>query len=350
MSEIIYEDSSRGLSMFIDEGYSNDFVDLLKTTIWGTDGLRYLSHGLKEELARIPNFRMIRLLQDEILLGVYGLAEKNISIGDAKIKAIHRMLLAVDQKHLGQGFGKLLVEQTKHHFLDMKNDAVMLYGYIEEQNSRSLGLSKKAGYQNIGTFQSVLFNRFRPQPNSAIEQPVDKDELRSLLEEHYAEFALCDIEQSLIPSEYYLVRRSGVIVAGLQAHRKCYSIVDLGGWYGGLLLRGLPKMPFLRRLLPNGNLEFLLVSNIYVAPGFEDDFCNLLEGILSLYELHVAMAFLDINSPVLERLQAKGGFGVLSKLGVESFVHVMAGFNQITDEIISDFSQRSLFISPLDPV
>lgn len=349
MAEIIYEESSLGLSMRVDDGYSDAFVDLLHNTIWGTEGLCYRSHELEQELQRIPRFQMIRLLRGETLIGVYGLAEKVVSVGHARVPALHRMYLAVDRKYLGQGYGKLLVSHTKRHFLDEANRPVMLYGYIEDQNSRSLGLARKVGYQRIGTFQVILFSRLRPRQHPAIERPGDDAELRSLLEEQYAEFALCDLEQSLIPSEYYLIRRGGAIVAGLQAHRKRYSIVALGEWYGKLLLRVLPRTPYLRRLLPDGGLDFLALGNIYCPPGHERDLCSLLEGVLALSGVHVAMAFLDRDSPVLARLRARGKLGVLSQLGVDSLAHVMAGFNHIAEEIVDEFVQRPLLISPLDP-
>jgi len=80
MAKIIYEEPSRGLLMRVDEGYPDAFVDLLRNTIWGTEGLRYRSHELEQELQRIPRFQMIRLLRGETLIagfeGEYVIADK----------------------------------------------------------------------------------------------------------------------------------------------------------------------------------------------------------------------------------------------------------------------------------
>jgi GNAT superfamily N-acetyltransferase len=350
MGGIIYEDPSRGLTMRVDEGYSDAFVALLGRTVWGTEGLRYRNPDVRQELQRIPRFHMIRLLRGEALVGAYGLAEKVVSAGRVQVPALHRTYLAVDQRYQGQGYGKLLVTQVKRHFLDEADDPVMLYGYIEAENSRSLGPSRKAGYRPIGAFESVLFSRFRPRPHPAIERPGDEGEVRALLEEEYAGFALCDLDHSLIRSEYYVLRRGRTIVAGLQAHRVRYEVVSLAGWYGRLVLRAMPRTPYLRRLLPGGVLDYVSVSNIHCPAGYEGDFLALLEGVLAANDLHVAIALLDRTSPVLARLRATGKLGVLSRLGVNSLAYVMAGFHQVAEEVVDAFVERPLLISPLDPI
>jgi GNAT superfamily N-acetyltransferase len=349
MNEIIYEEPNLGLSMCVDRGYSKPFVNLLHNTIWGTQGLLYYSHDIEQELKRIPNFYMIRLLRGETLVGVYGLAEKIVSVKNVKISAFHRLFLAVDQKYHGNGYGKLLVKHTRRHFLDNAKNPTMLYGYIEAQNSRSLALSKKVRYQCIGSFQSIVFNRFHPQQNPAIKQASNSIELLQLLEKEYKEFALVDIKQSFIPSEYYYLKRNGTIVAGLQVHPKRFSLVALEGWHGKLVLRLLPRIPYLKHLMPNGELDFLSIGNIYCTQDHGKDFFNLVEGVLALYKTHVAIAFVDCDSPVLSRLRKIGKFGMLSKLVSESLVHVTAGFHQIKEDIITEFIKRPLFISPLDP-
>lgn len=349
MPEIIYQDPSNDLVIRVDEGYSDADLALLRDVVWGTEGLCYRRQDVEHELARIPRIQMVRLLHGRKLVGVYGLAEKVISVGEARVPALHRMLLAVDLAAQGRGYGKLLVTQVKRRFLDEADRPIMLYGYIEDRNSRSLRPAEQAGYRRIGSFQSVLFSRFHPHPHPAIDHPGDVAELWPLIEEQYADYALCDFEASLIPSEYYVIRRGGAIVAGLQAHRVRYHVVSLAGWYGELLLRFLPRAPYLRRLLPEGVLDYLSVSNIYCPPGHERDLCVLLEGVLALRGLHVAIALLDCEAPLLARLQAEGRLGLLSHLGVDALAHVMAGFNHIPAAIIDECTRRPLLISPLDP-
>jgi len=350
MGETIYEDASRGLTMRVDDGYSDAFVELLGRTVWGTEGLRYRNLSVAQELQRIPRFHMIRLLRGETLVGAYGLAEKVVSAGRVRVPALHRTFLAVDPRYQGQGYGRLLVTQVKRHFLDEADGPVMLYGYIEAENSRSLGPSRKAGYRPIGAFESVLFSRSRPHPHPAIERPEEEAELRALLEEEYAGFALRDLDQSLIRREYHVVRRGGTIVAGLQAHRVRYEVVSLSGWYGGLVLHALPRAPYMRRLLPGGVLDYLSVGHIYCPAGHEGDFLGLLEGVLARHNVHVAIALLDRTSPVLGRLRARAKLGVLSRLGVDSLAYVMAGFHQIPEDVVDAFVERPLLISPLDPI
>lgn len=352
--QLLFADAARDLELRLVSGYSADFAALIARTIWGTDGLRYLSFGLEEEFDRIPELYTLELREAGRLVGCYALGAKSVRIGSERLRAIHRMFLAVDAERLGAGYGRLLVDETRRHFLEAAGDPLMLYGYIEADNRRSLRLAEATGYQRLGSFESSIFNRFRPRHHEGLETLAEApaaraEEARVLLEESYAEHALNDLERSFEPESYVVIRRAGRLVAGVQAQAKRWRLVDLGGFGGRFLLAALKRTPVVRRVLPDGELRFLALTNVFCRPGEEAALWALVETLLARRGLNVAMLLLDPRSDLHQRMRRFGHRGVMSKFGVDAPVHVMAGFRGVDPTLIGELTRRPLFISPHDP-
>ena len=347
MSEAIHEEGD--VEIHVKPGWTPEYVELLNRTIWGTEGLRYLSHGIEDELTRLNEFCTVEARSQGQLLGGYGLSTKMVKAGSHQIKAMHRMFLSVDPDRGGKGLGTLLMKNTQRRFLEQSNEPIMLYGYIEEDNSRSLKIAEKIGYQRIGTFNGTLFSRFSPKDNELVVKVNDAAEMASLLDEQYEEYALVDLTDSFNADEYWVIRHDGQIVAGAQALHRRWTIVDLPGIDGWFFVNVLPWLPRLGRLFDEGTLSHLLLSNIYVRPGFEKSFFDLLSALLARHGVVAAMAFTDIECPTIARLRKAGSFGLLDQVAPSSCAHIMAGFSGISQEVIADITKRPVLISPLDP-
>ena len=350
----LYVDPARDLELTLVEGYSADFATLIAETVWGTDGLRYRSFGLEEEFDRIPQLYTLELREAGRLVGCYALADKTVRIGDERLRAVHRMFLAVEASRLRAGYGRLLVEQTRRHFLDGSSGPLMLYGYIEADNSRSLKLAEAIGYRRLGSFESMIFNRFRPRDDAAVRPLPDlsaavSEQVAATLEGHYGRFGLNDLDQSVDPTHYWVLREGERVVAGVQAQRKRWRLVDLGGFGGRFLLAALRRTPVVRRALPDGELRFLALSNAFCDAGAENALWRLVEGLLARQGVTVAMLLLDPRAPLHGALRRYGKRGLLSHFGVDAPVHVMAGFAGVGEPLVTALSERPLFISSLDP-
>jgi hypothetical protein len=346
---ILVEDPSQNVVIDVERGYSQPFVELLERTIWGTRGLRYRGFGFDHSLDRIPDFRTIRLWVEGQMVGAYGLSFKTVYIGQTSLQAYHRMFLAIEGGHRGRGLGRLLAEHTRRHFLLEAKEPVVLYGYIEDTNSRSLSISHKVGYRSIGTFTSTLFSRLRPRDRPDVSKLDDVPGMRALLMDQYRDHALVDLHDSLLPDEYWVLTRHGDVIAGVQASPRKWSLDALPGLSGWLLLRSLPRVPVLRRLLRNRHFDYCSMANLYVKEGHEADFFILCEAVLARLNQVAAMAFGDNTCPVFNRLKGAGSFGALASMGLESQVHVMTGSRHVSDSVVAEAHRRPLLISPLDP-
>ncbi len=347
--EILHEDPARQLVVRVVRGHSPEFLALLEATVWGTEGLRYTSHDLEEALSAVPDLRTVELRIEGRLVGGYALGFKQVQIDGGRLEAIHRMFLAVEPGSGGKGYGRLLMEATRQRFLEDASSPVMLYGYIEEDNTRSSSIAKKVGYQSIGSFEAKLFSRLLPRDCGIVEKLADSSELAPLLATQYSGHALVDLDQSLDPNSCWVLRRGGQVVAALQAMPRRWTIVDLAGPQGWLVLQLLPRLPILGRLLRGQSFEHLAVSNRYVREGYEADYYVLLEALLARHGLHAAMAFADLDCPVSKRIDEAGDAGLLGKLDAGSSAQVMAGFRHVDDASIAELRERPLFVSSNDP-
>ena len=349
MSDVIYEDKERNIVIQRSSTYTLPFVSLLELTVWGTSGALYSKHGVGKALARIGEPHFLTLTVNDELVAVAVRIRKTTRVGENAYSAFYLAVLAVDRPKMARGYGKLLTEQSRLHFLREVGERGMLYGYIEASNVRTLELNKKVGFQPVGLFHAVMFSRLRPKDDAPVRRlkETERETLVQLLNDLYTDHALLDFEQSVRVDDYYVLRRGGEIVAGVQAERLHWTIRRLSGVSDLILVKVLPYVPILRRLFTAGNYHFLRLGNIYVRRGHEAEVFTLIAALLARQHLNSAMAFMDKRSSVYQRIAAAGNFGMLNAV-MDVSMHVMADFNGVPEEEIAEIRRRPLCVSPMD--
>jgi GNAT superfamily N-acetyltransferase len=352
-TEIVYEDAARDLCLSRRLGISNDYLALLDATAWGTEGVRYLSHGIGEALARVPDLRTLELRQAGALVGAYALAHKRVHIGAAEVTAVHRMFLTVAPDQGGRGYGRLIMDQTRELLRREANGPLLLYGYIEAENTRSLTIAERVGYGTAGSFRSYLFSRYSPHDDpavTAVTPGADADELGEVLRSAYRDHAAVDLTESYDPGRCFLLREAGRIVAAAQVELRRWTITDLPGLYGRALLAVLPHTPGAKRFLPQRELLHLALGNIFVAPGCGASFARLVSALLARHARHVAIWFGDPRCPMQVEIARAGGRGLLGALGMDGDVRFVVGDQDLPQSVRDELRERPLFISTLDPI
>lgn len=351
MSEVIYEDRERHLVIERSLTYTPACIALLERTVWGTGGLTYTMCGVAQSLNRLTEPHFLFLKEDDELVAAAVRNRKTVRVGEKIYNAFHLALLAVEERKIGQGYGKLLAEQSRHHFRRRVGTRGLLYGYIEAGNVRSLALHQRLGYQPLGVFHTVMFSRLRPRDDGRVGRlaATERHMLVQLLNEQYADHALLDFEQSLQLEAYFVLRQGGEIIAGLQAGPLCRTFQRLPGASGRMVLAVLPYIPVLHRLFSAKDFHFLRFGNVYARMGYEAAVFTLVQALLARNHLHAGVAFMDKRSPVHRRIAAAGKFGLLNA-GLGATLHVIADFNAVPEEEIAELRRRPLCISPMDVI
>ncbi len=351
MSEIIFQDNSRDLLIRRTSTYAPEFLALLERTIWGSGGLKYAINGMAEILNRIHNPHFLTLEENGKPIGVLNLIQKTTRLRGRDYPAVYSYGLAIDAPQQGKGYGTLLAEQALHYGLRKIGERGIYYGYVESDNSHSLKAIQKVGRKSIGLYHSLIISRFKPKYDNYLTklEASKREPLIQLLYEQYSNHSLVDFEQSVKVEGYYVLSQGDEIIAGLQCEKNHLTIKYLPGAGGFFLLKLMPYIPILRSLLPGGNFHFLALGNIYVKAGHEPKLFKLIEAVLAKYQVNFGMIYLDKRSPMYQRLEQAGKFGLFNSL-VNVPVQVMAYVQGFTEDEMAEIQRRPLFISIMDPV
>lgn len=348
MTEHLYHDQRRQVSIQATGAATLEMVSFLEGTVWGTSGVLYVKQNLASTLRRLPSPIYFSLRENGRLAALGVCLKKTIQVGTRTYAAIYPAALAVDPNRRGQGYGRLMVETTRPYLLQKLGPLGLFYGFVETGNTRSLSLFSQVS-QTLGLFYTQIFCRFFPRDHQRVSpaREQEREDLLAGLHDLYADHALLDFSHSFRPDQYFVLRDQGEVVAGVQAEVWQWSLRRLPGPLGFLLVRVLPRFPFLRRWFNAEQLRFLKLGNLYARVGREAEVFTLVEALLARHRVHFALAYQDRRSPVYQRLARAGDFGFLQD-NLELKAHVMADFVGLREEEIADFFHRPLFLSPLD--
>jgi hypothetical protein len=230
------------------------------------------------------------------------------------VPTVYRTLLAVRPDLKGQSLGRQLVGKTRRFVHDHLKRG-LIFGFIESDNTPSLRLAHRVGYEPSARIALVNFARTRPRHVLGVRRlRVDEAEpLRERLERLYAGHQLADFELSLRPEQCWGLERAGRLVAALQAEPRRIELTDLG--YGGLLKRALPWIPVLRTLVDPSDYRFLWFQHIWFAEDRTEDCYDLMEGVLHAEGYRLANLQWDLASPVYRTWKRVGRLGPLAAFG-----------------------------------
>jgi GNAT superfamily N-acetyltransferase len=348
--EEIFAGPERRVTIQSSSTYTPAFLELLQRTVWGSGGVTYAIPGIAGILDRIIAPRFLSLRENQELVAVSTLIKKSIRVGETSYPAYYSYALAVEASRQGRGYGTLLAEQALAYGRRILGEQGIFYGYVEAENTYSLKALEKVGRKSLGRFHLLSFNRLRPRDADRVKKlaPTGEIPLLHLLNQAYAPYALVDLDQSLNPENYHVIQQGEEIVAGVQVSPNHFSLRHLPG-LSGLLLRALPSIPPVRRLLPQSQYRFLRFGNLYAQKGREAELFTLMEALLARHRLNFGVICLDKRSPVYRQLAPANKFGVLHTL-IDVPVHVMAYCQGFTESEGEAIRRQPLFISIMDPL
>ena len=313
------------ISISVGQTFEDEIISLLKRTIYGTRGLKYQHTGQEIKLANLKKPIFFTLKNREKIIGFYCLCEREVMVGADSYLGYYGRYLAVDEHFQGNHYGNLLKKVATEYIKANSTSPSILYSYIEENNTRSLNISKKLGFESISTLETIIFSRLYSQKNVNISR-LDSIELPTILfklESQNSTTILRTFENINYQDNYFVIKDKDVIVVGLQANPVRWKIKEMEGISGKILLKILPHIPILKRLINPEKYDFLAIEGFFVESGYEDYLYNLLEGVLHHFNMTSALIQLDSKSLILNLLKEKGDLGLLNSLKKDVKTHVM---------------------------
>lgn len=314
------------ISISVGQTFTDEIVNLLKRTIYGTKGPKYQHTGQEAKLANLKSPIFFTLKNKEEIIGFYCLCEREVRVGAKEsFLGYYGRYLAVDKHFQGNSYGTLIKKVAIKYVEANSKSPCIFYSYIEENNTRSLNISKTLGFQSISTLETIIFSRLYPKKNKNISRlnSTELPTILSKLESQNSTTILRTFENINYQDNYFVIEEKGVIVAGLQANPVRWKIKEMEGVSGKILLKVLPHIPILKRLINPEKYDFLAIERFFVESGYEQYLYDLLEGILHQFAMTSALIQLDNKSPILKLFKEKGNLGLLNSLKKDFKTHVM---------------------------
>lgn len=345
-----------------------DAIDMLEETVWGTPGgTRYLHLDTSERinLQLSPVFMSLRKSQK--LLGILGFSRRSIRQPAGVTEAFYIRYLSMisglqRQTDVGNtaktrpdSLLKKLVDRTMskpvnlHPIEGQGPESALYYAFVELNNERSMEMCKSMGFKPIGQFSTLLFSRFNPKSHDRVGRirPGEIEPMRERIKDYYKDHALFTDGNLFYQGNYFVRREGGRIVAGLQAN-PCHWVVEhMPGISGKMIIKVLPKLPFLSKVFNPGEFRFAGIEGVWHAPGYESAVFDVLESAIAQLGLHTALLWLDRRCPVYSIMQG-GALGILQKLNSDSPADVIVRSQGVSEDILEDIRKHPLYVSSFD--
>lgn len=324
-------------------------VELLKQTIYGTNGVRYQHTGQEHKISQLHNPHFFHLVDNDQLIGVYCLDERKVTLSDGLIvSGFYGRYLAVAENQQGKGYGHLLKAEAVHYIEKHTEAPCVFYSYIEEKNTRSLRISKTAGFQSVALLKTFVFRRYSPKIAPRFTRLMNSEQA-NLLEKlglFYTNHTLKTFAKIGYQTNYFVLKEKDEIIAGVQANPVCWkfsNMPNLGGWF---MMNILPLFSATRRFFNPTNYRFLALEGIYVKQGHEQEVAVLLESVLAHFHCHSALLQIDLKDPLNTLFTDSKTMGRLSGFQKGINTHVMV--KTVPDEQTQYFDQQPVYVSSFD--
>ncbi len=347
-NEIIYAKDQ--LVITVSKQASKEAIALLKRTVYGTHGPKYQHTGQEKKCLHIADPYFFNLWVNENLAGAYCLSGRVVNIKIGKMKSYYGRYLTIHPQYMGKGYGQLLKRKAVEYMEKVNKQPYLLYSYIEEHNQRSLKISENEGFLSIGKLDTVIFSRLYPKKDKRFQR-LNSSELihmLGLLEEAYKDYCLVNFEQVYYEQNYFILKDQGEIIAGVQANPIEWRIIDLPGLSGKIIIKIVPKIPIVKRLINPNKYQFVALEALYFKAGREADLFKLLESVIAHFQYTSALIVLDEKASICKLLKDSGKLGIMNSLksNISTLVMIQAnGFDAIN---IKAHESQPIYTSSFD--
>jgi hypothetical protein len=350
-----------------------EIISLLEKTVQGAEG-GGMRHSLQNVAERVRGYGkglfFLALYKKGSLAGVVGLCRRKTVNCGVEYDTTHVRYLAVQSafqttrapghhgdraSHVEESFKQRLFAMFKDpggseegHLKNVVN--YVMYAYIESRNERSKNLVHQAGFEYIRSFLTVAFSRFSPERNAGVTRllPDEEPAMARLLAEQYSDYCFYSDEFAFYNNRYYVMRRDGVIMAGVCAIPARFRVVNVPGVWGWMMMKVLPRIPYFRRLFNPGEFRYLVLSSIYCRQGAEDHLPDLFEAVCAEEGYNTALTWLDDHTDLYETMRTNRRMGALNRMLNAKPGLVYASFSGLSEEEKEKFYDNPTYISGYD--
>jgi hypothetical protein len=364
----------QGLEVRVSDHANEGILDILNHAVQGSEGgLRFSLQNIAPRIAAYKDkIRFVSLYKKNQITGTVGSCFRISGQGNLRYPTSYLRYLAFQSTYQsGINWKKRREEHIKPekddrfkqktleifsrpHLLDLKEvfegDKHIMYAFVESKNERSKNLVHQAGYEYIRSFLTVAFSRFSPKTDKRVTRlkAEEKSKMESLLLDYYKDYSFFSTEFSFFEDRYYVLKDGEEIIAGVCAIPSVYTVYDVPGVWGWVMMKILPRLPYFRRLFRPGEFRYLVFDAIYCQQGMENLLGTLFESACAAEGFNTGLTWLDDRSMLFDKMRTVVRMGGLNRMLNAKPGLVYARFINMTDKEKEYFYDAPAVISGFD--
>ena len=295
------------------EVLSESLISFLEKTELGTNGARYAHLDVRERIKKLDFPQSFTLKRNEIIVANVTFCMRDFStyVRYFAFNAIYQSTSDTKRKRSSKSIFEIKILELFQKLERQRN--LPFYAYIEADNSRSMLMSKRFGFKPYTHIISRSFSRLAPKLNKNVSFSSNWSEISDHVRKQYHQYDSYFEAPVSQPPFVVLRDNEGAILAYARFTKVAWRIHRLPGILGGVLVKIVPYIPLLNRLIKPKKHLFLtpdIVSGISNAAQLQE----LFSGALALYDVKSMIWFIDPNDPVYKSVKQGFSWGVLDRI------------------------------------
>lgn len=347
--EVLYEKGA--YKIIVEEKPNTDAIELLHTTLWGTNGPIFEHLDTQERVLHLSASLAFTLLKKGKTIATCTVLERDIEVEGKAYKTWYGRYFAVDLEYQGKVFGNLLLREMKNYLVQLSDLPTIFYAYVDQANPRSRKLLLHTGFEVIRSFETSVFSRMYPKKDprvTKIRSSEDIENILLLLKTQNENNTFLNFDNLFFQNNYFILKEDNEIIAGIQASITKWKIRKLPGFSGKIIIKVLPHVPFISRLFNPKDFRFAAFEGIYCKKGREAEVFKLMESACAELKLYTGMVWMDPELELSKRIKNAGEWGLMDKMREDLPAHVVAGFQNVSDRDQQIFHKNPVYISAFD--
>ncbi len=294
-------------------------VSLLSETVLGTNGAQYRHLDTKSRIKEIDTPLFLSLERNDKVLGNVTFCRRDTG-WYVRYFAFSKLFQSSGKKR-SKSKSENGLKNELNAFFDMVLNENSTYGktdrfyaYIDPNNEKSKWLSESFGFQTVGELITQTYSRVKPKASSRCYKSSNWTELKDIFNSQFRHYKHYFNDQ-LQKGPFYVVRdKHGETIACAKITRASWEIKRLPGKMGQILVRIIPYIPVLNKLIqPNRHL-FIVPEAVYVKNNDPEIADELFQAILHGENSKLMIWWIDPKETLYKSIQTKLRWGILNRL------------------------------------
>ena len=292
---------------------TEEIISLLESVTLGTDGAHYRHLDTRERISEADNPLFLSMERHTKVLGniTFCRREKNWYI----------RYFAFDSTMQAQGTTKSksngILKKELNNFFDhqLKSGEVdSFYAYIDPRNVKSLWMSENFGFKTIGNIATQTYSSVKKPKEARVQMDDQPSQIPTEIEAHFSSQEFYFNDQLKKGKHFSIHDENGALIAFAKTTSAHWEIKRLPGKFGGTLVKILPYIPFVNRLIKPKNHSFLVPEAVFIKDDNPQLLSELFNGILAHTNERVIIWWIDEQDELYSSVQSKINWGLLNKI------------------------------------